>query len=178
MQTLEPIDASAQRPFPAMHCEAGLDGLRPLEDFVVEHARGFGLDPKQETRLVLVLDELLTNICQHAYPRPGLPPDGHARGRMGVRFERAEPGHLRFVVFDWGTAFDPTAQNSAPEGNPLDRPVGGLGLHLVKSIVAGLSYRRVPEPGLAASGGRNELTVLFPLAHADAPTEKPHPPAA
>ncbi len=172
MNTPEPADAP--RPLPAMDCAASLSNLRPLEDFVLEHARALGLEPAQEMRLVLVLDELLTNICQHAYAR--LSPDA-PQGRMGVRFERGEPGQLRLVLFDWGMAFDPTARCFTPEGNLLDRPVGGLGLHLVTSIAAGLAYQRIPEPGPA--GGRNELTLLFPLIHRDGQAvEKPQPPAA
>ena len=50
---------------------------------------------------------------------------------------------LRFIISDSGKPFDPTA---APEADVTlgveDRPIGGLGIYLVRNIMDVVSYER------------------------------------
>ena len=65
---------------------------------------------------------------------------------------------LRFILSDSGVAFDPTA---APEADiTLDvseRPIGGLGIFLVRNIMDEVTYTRSDD-------GKNILTTIKKLA--------------
>jgi len=55
-------------------------------------------------------------------------------------------------VEDWGVAFDPTAAPEPDFDLDLDaRPLGGLGIHMIREIMDEVSYRR--------EGDRNILTM-------------------
>ena len=50
-------------------------------------------------------------------------------------------GSVTLEVIDNGKAFDPTLVQP-PRGSILDRPIGGLGLHLVRGLMDTVSYTR------------------------------------
>ena len=54
-------------------------------------------------------------------------------------------GHeLRFVVIDSGVPFDPTAKEKADTSLSVeDRPIGGLGIFLVRELMDSINYERV-----------------------------------
>ena len=86
--------------------------------------------------LNLALEEAATNVILYAYPK----------GSYGsVELVASREGDvLKFVLYDSGKAFDPTA---APEvditAGVEDRPIGGLGIHLVRQIMDSVSYQRL-----------------------------------
>jgi anti-sigma regulatory factor (Ser/Thr protein kinase) len=95
----------------------------------------------------LMLDELLTNVVRHGVsgvPEPVVEVTLCAHGS-------GEPARL--TICDNGPPFDPLTQAAAPDLEALleDRPIGGLGVHLVRTMADDLRYRRID--------GRNELTV-------------------
>ena len=50
---------------------------------------------------------------------------------------------VRFTLIDKGKPFDPTTQGEADITSGLDeRPIGGLGIHLTRSIMDRMEYRR------------------------------------
>ena len=60
---------------------------------------------------------------------------------------------LTFIVSDSGQPFDPTTQPQADISLGVDdRPIGGLGIYMVKNIMDSVSYRR--------SDGKNILTMI------------------
>jgi anti-sigma regulatory factor (Ser/Thr protein kinase) len=59
---------------------------------------------------------------------------------------------VQATIEDNGIPFDPTvAAASEPGGELDDRPIGGLGLHLVRQSIDRMHYRR--------DGERNVLTI-------------------
>jgi len=96
----------------------------------------------------LALEEVFTNILRHAHADAG----AH-EVRFGARLT-AEHAVLDFV--DDGREFDPLA---APPPDlrrpPEERPIGGLGIHLVRELADRLEYER--------AGGLNHLTIHFAL---------------
>lgn len=92
----------------------------------------------------LALDELVTNVVLYGYDEP-------AGQSVTVRIVTKE-GELTASVEDDGKAFDPL-EVAAPDLNaPLaQRDVGGLGIHLVRSLMDHVGYAREAE--------RNVLTV-------------------
>ena len=91
--------------------------------------------PNLVFRANLVLEELLVNIIKY----------GQSDGVNGSDITlTSEPDRLTIEVVDEGKPFDPVKDAPAPvlTGSLEDRPVGGLGLHLVRSLVDELSYKR------------------------------------
>jgi len=95
----------------------------------------------------LILEEVATNVIKYAYPDAG-----PHRILLAVRPE-ADGAVLE--VSDDGREFDPLGAPPPDLGLPIeDRPVGGLGIHLVRKIAREVRYARI--------GGRNVLTVRIP----------------
>jgi anti-sigma regulatory factor (Ser/Thr protein kinase) len=95
----------------------------------------FALAPQME----LVLEELLVNIGHYAYGGAG----GEVElSRRLVKFDGWP--HLVFLVRDWGPAFDPFENSPEPDltSSVERRPVGGLGVHLVRTVASHYCYGR------------------------------------
>ena len=135
----------------ATRCLTLVNDLRQvslLPGFVDRLREENGLAPALAAKINLALEEAVCNVIHYAYP------EGTA-GKMDLEAVR-EGNRLRFTLTDRGKAFDPTA---APEANleaPLEeRLVGGLGIHLVRSIMDSISYSRLD--------GKNVLTMIICL---------------
>ena len=100
----------------------------------------------ERDKLELVLEELLVNVARYAYP-PG-------SGDVEVAYA-AEPGELTVEISDKGRAFNPLeARLPDLSADLVDRPIGGLGVLLVRSLVGSIAYRR--------EDGRNTVSFRFP----------------
>jgi len=113
-----------------------------------------GAGPELLLRIELVLEELLVNHVMHAY--------GSGEGDSEVACFRRAPGYFCLEVVDEAAPFDPLGHKS-PDLTlaPGDRPIGGLGIHMVRSLADEVSYRR--------EAGRNVITACFALAPAATP---------
>jgi len=103
-----------------------------------------GVSTSDVSAVGLAVDEILTNVVSYAYPF------GESN-EVEIR-ARVDDDSFTVEVEDGGSPFDPT---QAPEpklhGRLEDRPVGGLGIHIVRRLVDSMSYRR--------RDGRNVLTL-------------------
>lgn len=92
----------------------------------------------------LAMDELVSNVILYGYPEPA--------GQEITAGLEVRGSDLFATLEDSGRAFDP---HTAPPPNldaPLqERTVGGLGIHLVRSLMDGMEYRR--------EGEKNVLTL-------------------
>ena len=100
-----------------------------------EDLRQAGLDERITGEILVAVQEALTNIIRHAYR--GKP------GKIDVRFcdysDRVE-----ISIRDFGSAFDPK-KIPAPE-LPPGKP-GGLGLHLIKTLMDRVDYAHQGQGG-------------------------------
>ena len=104
-----------------------------------------GGSPRVAQRAALVVEEVLANVASHGA--------GLAGSVASVRLARRADA-LLIEIDDAGRAFDPRGAPVPDIGASLeDRPVGGLGLHLVRSLAERLEYRR--------EGDRNSLSVTL-----------------
>ena len=101
-----------------------------------------------EHRLSLVLEELLTNVISYGYDDED-PHDVHVHLKI-------EDGVLTSVFDDDGRPFDPhQAQKPVMDGPLENRSVGGLGIHLILTIMDKVVYERVD--------GRNRTTMTMAI---------------
>jgi anti-sigma regulatory factor (Ser/Thr protein kinase) len=115
-----------------------------LSAFVDEISGKAGLDAELTARINLVLEEAVSNVIKHGYE-----PD--AEGSVDIEAKVGKDS-LEFTLTDTGVPFDPT-EAPMPDTNlgVEERPIGGLGVYLIRTIMDSVSYRR--------EGGRNILTL-------------------
>jgi len=102
--------------------------------FAEQHDLSVGLRRK----LCLCIDELLNNVISYGY-------DDTAEHSIEVHFKLTEDC-LVTTVSDDGRPFNPFDEAPPPTGLPLeDRPMGGLGLHLVRNVMDHVAYERHGE---------------------------------
>ena len=106
-----------------------------LEAFIEDIAQRRSLGPGLVASINLALEEAVTNVIMYAYPKG-------TKGTFSID-SKDSTGLLEFTITDSGTEFDPT---SAPKPDTsLDveqRSIGGLGIHLVRSIMDSVTYQR------------------------------------
>ncbi len=115
-----------------------------LSAFIDTFAEEAGIDFSLVMSLQLALEEAVVNVMEYAYPK----------GTVGKVLVTAsvEGDDLEFVICDSGKAFDPTAKAEVNVDLGVeDRPIGGLGIHLVRNIMDSVAYER--------KDGKNILTL-------------------
>jgi len=120
--------------------------LPAFSEFVREGAAAAGIAMDELGKLDLVLEEVLINVARYAYA-PG-------SGEVEVGYVAGE-AVLRVEIIDSGRVFNPLEADPPDLSRGLaDRPIGGLGVFLVKNMVKTIDYDR--------ENGRNVLSFTFP----------------
>ena len=122
-----------------------VETIPQLNAFIDGVAEEIGLDMSLTMSLNLAIEEAVVNVMNYAYPQ----------GKQGdVNIEAiADDERLTFVISDSGAAFDPTAKEEADTSLSVEeRPVGGLGIYLVRQLMDTINYERVD--------GKNVLTLI------------------
>lgn len=119
-----------------------MDKLEPfLNDFFDRNKLDMSLLPQMD----LALEEAIANVIMYAYP------EGQ-KGTVEIALEMKE-GHLQTCVSDAGTPFNPLQQPDAKLSSSIEeRPIGGLGIHLIKEIMDEVVYQY--------KDGKNILTMI------------------
>lgn len=128
-----------------------LDALEDVSEYIAIAAGSAGLNAKSSYKLRLAVDEIVTNIITHGYA-PG-------EGGGSIHLYTVLDEHKLCVrVEDYAPAFDPN-QALAPDLtlSVEERPVGGLGLFLVRQSVDEFVYERV--------GNRNRNILVVNRAY-------------
>ncbi len=121
-----------------------IETIPQLNEFIDAAAEEIGLDMALTMSLNLALEEAVVNVMEYAYPPA-------TEGQVDILLT-ADEKMLTVVISDSGTPFDPTKQAEADTTlSAEERPIGGLGIHLVRQIMDNISYQR--------SNGRNILTL-------------------
>ena len=123
---------------------ANLREIDLVRGFLREAIADLPFDEEDRLKIELALHEICVNIARYAYPR-------RRKGEMAVRIW-LDDGSLVIEVRDRGIPFNPVRKKNPDLAVKLRRGVpGGLGVYFFKTLMDGLSYRRV--------GGQNILTV-------------------
>ena len=99
--------------------------------------------PGAQSSLHIILDEIASNIVKHS---------GASGFEVDVEFTEA-PAGVRLVFVDDGVPYDPLSHADPDTKLPAaERPIGGLGIMMVKKMADSISYERARN--------RNFLTVF------------------
>ena len=116
--------------------------LTRLQAFAVEFAHQCGLPDDERSRLLIILDELFTNAVTHGHGPHSA--GGTIAVGLGWGADR-----LRISFVDDGRPFDPLAFRGPDlEEATEERGIGGLGIHIVRSLVHQARYRREGDRNL------------------------------
>ena len=116
-----------------------------MRGFFLSVCREHDIDDDTFKTLNLAIEEWVANVISYAYPK-GI------RGHVELTAKVSE-GVLTLVIKDHGTPYDPTQRADVDVDAALDeRQIGGLGIHLVKTIMDTMHYERTAD-------GYNVLTL-------------------
>lgn len=109
--------------------------LREFADAIDAALLAHEVDRALREDVRLIAEEVACNTIDHGY-------DAGRHGELVVEIGR-RPGALELEFRDDGRPFDPLAAPPPELHADIDeRPVGGLGLHLVRELAQSLSYMR------------------------------------
>lgn len=122
-----------------LNCRARLDTLVEIREFVAASAATLGLAGEAVEDLKVCVDEAATNIVKYGYGNDG--------GDLTVEvFRQGDEILVRMV--DEAPPFDLGLVPRPDLDQPLhERPVGGMGVHLIKALTDGVSHRADPDGG-------------------------------
>ncbi len=124
------------------------EAISALTEEVVAFLAQSGVDARAAHHMALVLDELLTNVATY----------GAVETPVSVSLT-VLPDRITAEVVDGGAMFDPRAARDPDlTAGVEERPVGGLGLPLVRRVTESLAYER--------AGDRNRTTFSIGRAPA------------
>ena len=121
---------------------AELDNVLSFADAILEE---LGCSVKAQMQIDIAIEEIFVNIAHYAYPE--------SEGEAVISVEPGENGSSVTITFeDEGIQYDPL-KNEDPDItlSAEDRPIGGLGIFMVKKSMDEVSYEY--------KDGKNRLTI-------------------
>ena len=115
-----------------------------LSTFIKDVLARLNIDKPLASKLRLALEEAVVNVMEYAYP-------GSTKGDVSIRVT-SNGKRLKFIITDRGISFDPTGASKANTTlSAEERPIGGLGILLVRKLMDSINYERTK--------GKNILTL-------------------
>lgn len=113
---------------------AKMEYMEPLLDKVRKYLAARKCPAEVMMKLEIALEELFTNIADYAYHQDG--------GEIGLDCSMEKgSGFLKLQVKDHGISFNPLEKKEPDFFIPFEeRPVGGLGIYMVKQFVDEIEY--------------------------------------
>jgi serine/threonine-protein kinase RsbW len=120
--------------------------LARVRDFLTEAARNFGVRHEDENRIILAVDEAVSNIMEHAY-------ENTLEGTIQVAVD-IEMNRFTVTIHDKGKRFDPSGISDPDlEEHIRGGKKRGLGLFLMRQIMDEVDFHY-------KAGGENVLTLV------------------
>ncbi|MBO7590418.1 MAG: ATP-binding protein [Prevotella sp.] len=121
-----------------------IEQVPQLADFVDMVCEEVGMDMAVAIQMNLAMEEAVVNVMSYAYPADTV-------GDVTIEAVTTAD-QLQFTITDCGTPFDPTAKEDVDTTlSAEERPIGGLGIHLVRQLMDSITYERID--------GKNVLTL-------------------
>lgn len=115
------------------------DALPQIDAFLAEVCAAAGLGREACLRLTLLVEELFTNTVVHGH-------GGDSEAPVHLHCD-VSAGRIALTYEDTAPAHDPFARVVTPATDAAieDRPIGGLGVLLVRAMAQQVEYRRVGD---------------------------------
>lgn len=132
-------------PSSRIQIEADVKNLVKIRSFVQQSVSELGVIQEEIDDVILAVDEAATNIILHGYKEePGM---------LEIEVSR-ESDTLVLHLLDQAPSYNPTQVPPPDLTLPLEkRPLGNLGVHLIRNLVDKMIYKTPP-------GGGNQLTLV------------------
>ncbi|MDD3279706.1 MAG: SpoIIE family protein phosphatase [Lachnospiraceae bacterium] len=131
--------------------QAVLEQLDALLDRINRFYTSSGADKKKLTQLCIAFEELFVNVVRYAYTGE----DKKSRQgdiKVTLLWEEGRKSGL-IKICDWGVPYNPLAkQDPRIKGTAEQRPMGGLGIYMVRRLLDNLVYCR--------EDGENRVTLI------------------
>ena len=112
--------------------------------FVKQVGESLSIDKALTGKIRLAVEEAVVNVMEYAYPKG-------SKGEVSIRAV-SNGKRLKFVITDSGIPFNPTKVAATNTMLSVEeRPVGGLGILLVRELMDSINYERID--------GKNVLTL-------------------
>jgi anti-sigma regulatory factor (Ser/Thr protein kinase) len=106
-----------------------------LSEFIDTVCEELEIDMATVMSLNLAMEEAVVNVMSYAY-------EEGTQGDVCIDAV-ADDKQLHFIISDSGKPFDPTAKEEVDTTlSAEERPIGGLGIHLIRQIMDNVSYER------------------------------------
>lgn len=126
--------------------DATIANIAEVTEFIDARLEEAGCPPKAEIQINIMVDEIFSNIAKYAYA----PGTGQATVCIDIK---EEPLRAEIAFIDSGSPYDPLSEKDPDITTALDdRPVGGLGILIIKKTMDDVSYEN--------KDGQNILHVL------------------
>ena len=114
-----------------LEAENKIESLPVIGDFIAASLSQLNIRPPIGRHVQLAVDEACTNVIHYAYEGTGI---------IRITVELAS-GELIVTVDDQGKPFNPLEVPPPDlDSGAEDRPIGGLGIHLIKNLMNQVSY--------------------------------------
>ena len=126
---------------------SSISELERVFAFIDGYCRRVGIPDATKYKMLLIAEELTMNAIGHGYR-------GRTDGRIGIALSRPHDD-VELCFEDETPAYDPLTEAPEPsvEAPIEERRIGGLGIHLLKSLARSAAYSHV--------GGRNIIRVTL-----------------
>ena len=122
------------------------ENLAKVRDFVTEAMRESNVKKEDENRIILAVDEAVSNIIEHAYENTTR---GDIRVVVDINAKRAQ-----LTIHDSGDKFDPlSVEPPVVEEHIKSGRKRGLGIFLMRQVMDEVRYHYLP-------GQENVLTLV------------------
>ncbi|MEA5006106.1 MAG: ATP-binding protein [Rikenellaceae bacterium] len=113
-----------------------IEQINSLHVFIDSIGEELNLPPALTLNLNLALEEIVSNIILYAYSIES------PANKIFIEFIKTG-SKLKFIISDYGKPFDPTTKDEPDITlEAVDRPIGGLGIFLVRQIMDDIAYSR------------------------------------
>ena len=118
------------------------ENMQELISFLSDFAKKNDIDKAFVSSLLIIGDELLSNVVKYAYP------DGPGDVFMRILYN-LDTKELILTIIDEGKAFNPFEVNNKPiDGDVSNLKEGGLGILIVKRLMSEYAYDRINKKNI------------------------------